>query len=52
MSLQTHAGFKPEAFMEAKRALADRSFASIEDAARAVADKAVELSNEDGGHTH
>ena len=49
MALQTHAGFKAEAFAEAKRALADRRYASIEDAARAVADKAVELSNNTGG---
>jgi hypothetical protein len=45
---RTHTGFKPEAFAEAKRALADQRFASIDDAARAVAEKAVELSNESG----
>ncbi len=49
MALQTHTGFKMEAFTEAKRALADRRFASIDDAARAVAEKAVELSNDAGG---
>jgi hypothetical protein len=48
MALQTHAGFKPEAFQEAKRALADRRFPSIADAARAVAEKAVELTNDEG----
>jgi hypothetical protein len=45
---RTHTGFKPEAFADAKRALADARFASIDDAARAVAEKAVELSNESG----
>jgi hypothetical protein len=45
---RTHTGFKPEAFAEAKRALAEQRFASIDDAARAVAEKATELSNESG----
>jgi len=45
---RTHTGFKAEAFQEAKRALADARFATIEEAARAVAEKAVELSNESG----
>src|SRR5262249_9582972 len=45
---RTHTGFKPEAFAEAKRALVDQRFPTIEDAARAVAEKAVELSNESG----
>ncbi|HTO52571.1 MAG TPA: hypothetical protein VMR50_04220 [Myxococcota bacterium] len=47
---RTHTGFKPESFQEAKRALADQRFASIEEAARAVAEKAVELSNESGSN--
>jgi len=45
---RTHAGFKPEAFQEAKRLLANERYATIEDAARAVAEKAVELSNKSG----
>ncbi|HTO08840.1 MAG TPA: hypothetical protein VMR86_17460, partial [Myxococcota bacterium] len=45
---RTHTGFKPEAFAEAKRALAEQRFATIEEAARAVAEKAVALSNESG----
>jgi len=45
---RTHTGFKPEAFQEAKRALVDVRYATIEEAARAVAEKAVELSNESG----
>ena len=44
-----HVGFKPSAFGDAKRALADERYATIEDAARAVAEKAVEISNEYGG---
>ena len=49
---RTHTGFRPEAFQEAKRALADARYPTIEDAARAVAEKAVELSNQGGGHGH
>jgi hypothetical protein len=45
---RTHTGFKPEAFAEAKRALSDQRFPTIEEATRAVAEKAVELSNESG----
>jgi hypothetical protein len=41
-----HVGFRPSAFGDAKRALADRRFATIQDAARAVAEKAIEISNE------
>jgi hypothetical protein len=41
-----HVGFKPSAFADAKRALADAGFASIEEAARAVSAKAIEISNE------
>jgi len=45
---RTHTGFRPEAFQEAKRALADARYTTIEEAARAVAEKATELSNESG----
>lgn len=45
---RAHAGFKPEAFQEAKRLLANETYATIEEAARAVAEKAVELSNKSG----
>ena len=45
---RTHTGFKPEAFQEAKRALADARYSTIEEAARAVAEKATELSNDSG----
>jgi len=45
---RTHTGFKPEAFQEAKRLLADARYATIAEAARAVAEKATELSNESG----
>jgi hypothetical protein len=38
-------GFNPEAFRDARRALAEEKYASLADAARAVAEKAVELSN-------
>jgi hypothetical protein len=41
-----HVGFKPNAFIEAKRALADQRYANLQDAARAVAEKAIEISNE------
>jgi hypothetical protein len=41
-----HVGFKPSAFSDAKRALADQRYATLQDAARAVAQKAVEISNE------
>jgi len=41
-----HVGFKPSAFMDAKRALVDSRYASIEEAARAVARKAIEISND------
>jgi hypothetical protein len=41
-----HVGFKPSAFADAKRALADARYASIEEAARAVATKAIEISND------
>jgi hypothetical protein len=41
-----HVGFKPSAFIDAKRALADEHFASIEEAARAVSAKAIDISNE------
>jgi hypothetical protein len=40
-----HVGFKPSAFADAKRALVEERYASIETAARAVADKAIEISN-------
>ena len=48
MSLRprVHVGFKPTAFSDAKRALAENRYATIEEAARAVADKAIEISNE------
>lgn len=49
---RTHTGFRPEAFQEAKRVLADARYPTIEHAARAVAEKAVELSNQSGGHGH
>ena len=42
---RAHAGFKPNAFQEAKRLLADERYATVDDAARAVAEKAIELSN-------
>ncbi|HXZ85093.1 MAG TPA: hypothetical protein VEI82_06360 [Myxococcota bacterium] len=48
-ALGTHAGFKLEAFQAAKRALEGEHWATIDDAARAVAAKAVEISNESGG---
>ena len=41
-----HVGFKPSAFSDAKRALADARYATIEEAARAVAEKAIEISND------
>lgn len=41
-----HVGFKPSAFSDAKRALADQRYATLQDAARAVAEKAIEISNE------
>jgi hypothetical protein len=44
-----HVGFRPSAFGEAKLALADARYATIQDAARAVAEKAIEISNESGG---
>jgi hypothetical protein len=40
-----HVGFKPSAFADAKRALADARYASLEEAARAVVEKAIEISN-------
>jgi hypothetical protein len=40
-----HVGFKPSAFADAKRALVEERYASIETAARAVAEKAIEISN-------
>jgi hypothetical protein len=43
---RVHVGFKPSAFGEAKRALADSRYATIEEAARAVAEKAIEISNQ------
>jgi hypothetical protein len=46
---RTHTGFKLEAFQAARRALEQERWATIEDAARAVAAKAVEISNESGG---
>jgi hypothetical protein len=48
-ALGTHAGFKLEAFQAAKRALEGEHWATVEEAARAVAAKAVEISNETGG---
>jgi hypothetical protein len=42
---RVHVGFKPSAFADAKRALADERYATIELAARAVAEKAIELTN-------
>ena len=41
-----HVGFKPSAFSDAKRALAEARYATIEEAARAVAEKAIEISND------
>ena len=41
-----HVGFKQSAFADAKRALAEARYASIDEAARAVAEKAIEISNE------
>jgi len=41
-----HVGFKPSAFGDAKRALAETRYATIEDAARAVSAKAIEISND------
>src|SRR5262245_55830733 len=43
---RVHVGFKPSAFTDAKRALAEKRYATIEEAARAVAEKAIEISNE------
>ena len=43
---RVHVGFKPSAFGDAKRALADERYATIQDAARAVVEKAIEISNE------
>jgi hypothetical protein len=43
---RVHVGFKPSAFGDAKRALAERRYATLEEAARAVAEKAIEISNE------
>lgn len=43
---RVHVGFKPSAFADAKRALAGERYATLEAAARAVAEKAIELSNE------
>jgi hypothetical protein len=48
--LGTHAGFKLEAFQAAKRALEGEHWATIEEAARAVASRAVAISNENGAH--
>ncbi|HTO70589.1 MAG TPA: hypothetical protein VMR31_12065 [Myxococcota bacterium] len=47
--LGTHAGFKLEAFQAAKRVLEGEHWPTIAEAARAVAAKAVEISNEAGG---
>lgn len=47
---RAHAGFKPNAFQEAKRVLVSERYATIDDAARAVAEKAIEISNESHGH--
>ncbi|MGH9888349.1 MAG: hypothetical protein ACREBE_22635, partial [bacterium] len=44
-----HVGFKPSAFGQAKLALVDARYATIEEAARAVAEKAIEISNESPG---
>lgn len=41
-----HVGFKRSAFADAKRALADARYATIEEAARSVAEKAIEISND------
>lgn len=41
-------GFNPEAFRGARRALAEEKYASVAEAARALAEKAVELSNAPG----
>jgi hypothetical protein len=43
---RVHVGFKPSAFADAKRSLADRRYATIEEATRAVVEKAIEISNE------
>jgi len=41
---RVHTSFNPESFREAKRQLAETPFASLEEAARAVAEKASEIS--------
>lgn len=43
-------GFNPESFRDAVRALAGEKYATIQDAARAVAEKALELTNSRPGH--
>jgi hypothetical protein len=43
---RVHVGFKPSAFADAKRALADERYATIQEAAHAVVQKAIEISNE------
>jgi hypothetical protein len=42
---RVNTGFSPEAFDDARRELADERYATIEDAARSVAERALELSN-------
>jgi hypothetical protein len=49
MELRLHVGFKATAFGDAKRALADERYATIDDAARAVAETAIEISNDSSG---
>ena len=43
------ASFRPDDLLKARRLLDDESYASIEEAARAVANRALELSNEPKG---
>jgi hypothetical protein len=42
---RVHAGFNPQSLREAIRVLAGETYTSLDEAARAVAAKAVELSN-------
>lgn len=43
---RVHTGFKPEDFRRARQMLAEEFYADVDAAARAVAEKAVELSRE------
>lgn len=46
---RVNTGFSPEAFREAVRVLTDERYATLEEATRAVAARAVELSNSGPG---